>query len=150
MKLIAIGLFLFLVSFAGKETRIVQRDEIITDSIPAALKGDFTDDYGIRYSISDRVWIQHPNIKYHIIRCNTSDQYLIARNDHQNPSEAGLYTRIDYMSFDNMAPYGWGFCLTVYNAKTDSLAETTAKADKKNPKKGCNGFPFSRMKKTEP
>ena len=40
------------------------------------------------------------------------------------------------MTFDNMAPYGWGFCLTVYNAKTDSLAETTAQADKKNPKKG--------------
>jgi len=148
MKLAAIGLFLFLMAFAGKEKLIVQGDERITDTIPADLKGDFTDDYGIRYSISDRVWIQHPNVKYHIIRCNTADQYLIARNDHQNPSEAGLYTRIDYMSFNNMAPYGWGFCLTVYNAKTDSLAETTAQADKKNPKKGCNGFPFSRMKKT--
>ena len=150
MKLIAIGFLLFLISFAGKEKPIVTGHTQTTDTIPAHLKGDFTDDYGIRYSISDRVWTQHPNIKYHIIRCNTNDQYLIARNDHQNPSEPGLYTRIDYMTFDNMAPYNWGFCLTVYNAKTDSLAEKTAKADKQNPKKGCNGFPFSRMKKTAP
>ena len=149
MKTLTICLFLFLISFAGKEMKTLQsHKEVINDSIPAHLKGDFMDDYGIRYSISDRVWIQQPSIKYHIIRCNRKEQYLIARNDHQNPSEAGLYTRIDYMSFDNMAPYLWGFCLTVYNAKTDSLAETTAQADKKNPKKGCNGFPFSRMKKT--
>jgi hypothetical protein len=150
MKMLIICLFLFLISFAGKEMKIpASYKEVINDSIPAQLKGDFMDDYGIRYSISDRVWIQQPNIKYHIIRCNRKEKYLIARNDHQNPSEAGLYTRIDYMSFDNMAPYLWGFCLTVYNAKTDSLAATTAQADKKNPKKGCNGFPFSRMKKAD-
>lgn len=150
MKIITIGSLLFLLSFTGKEKLIVQHDERLTDTIPLPLKGDFTDDYGIRYSISDRVWLQQPNIKYHIIRCNRKDQYLIARNDHQNPSEAGLYTRIDYMFFNDIPPYGWGFCLTVYNAKTDSLAETTAQADKKNPKKGCNGFPFSRMKKAMP
>lgn len=150
MKTLTICLFLFLLFFAGKERRTLQiHQEVMNDSIPAHLKGDFMDDYGIHYSISDRVWIQQPNVKYHIIRCNREEQYLIARNDHQNPGEAGLYTRIDYMSFDNMAPYLWGFCLTVYNAKTDSLAETTAQADKKNPKKGCNGFPFSRMKKKE-
>jgi hypothetical protein len=149
MKILTICLFSFILSFAGKERQILHsNDQLIIDSLPHHLKGDFMDDYGIRYSISDRVWMQHPNIKYHIIRCNTTEQYLIARNDHKNPSEAGLYTRIDYMSFTGMAPYLWGFCLTVYNAKTDSLAETTAQADRKNPKKGCNGFPFSRMKKT--
>jgi hypothetical protein len=143
-------LFSFALSFAGKEKRILPiNNEVITDSLSDHLKGDFKDDYGIRYSISDRLWIQQPNIKYHIIRCNTKEQYIIARNDHQNPGEAGLYTRIDYISFPGMAPYLWGFCLTAYHAKTDSLAERTASADRKNPKKGCNGFPFSRMKKMD-
>jgi len=149
MKLMVSCWFLLLMAFIGKEKLGVQGDERVIDTLPSDLKGDFTDDYGIRYSISDTVWIQHPNIKYHIVRCNIKDQFIIARNDRQNPSESGLYTRIDYMSFKNMAPFGWGFCLTVYNAKTDSLAETTAGADRKNPKKGCNGFPFSRMKKSE-
>ncbi|MEP7377158.1 MAG: hypothetical protein ABI675_27400 [Chitinophagaceae bacterium] len=149
MKTLAICMFSIILSIAGKEKGILQiNSTTFTDSLPHHLKGDFTDDYGIRYSINDSIWVQHPNIKYHIIRCNKKEQYLIARNDLQNPSEAGLYTRIDYMSFSNMAPWLWGFCLTAYNAKTDSLAETAAQADRKNPKKGCNGFPFSRMKKT--
>jgi hypothetical protein len=150
MKILTVCLLsLLLFSTAGKKDRsLLSPVNFFTDTLPAVIKGNFMDDYGIRYSISDRLWMQHPNIKYHIIRCNKKEQYIIARNDHQNPSEAGLYTRIDYMSFSNMAPFLWGFCLTVYSAKTDSLAET-AQADRKNPKKGCNGFPFSRMKKME-
>ncbi len=104
----------------------------------------------------DIYWARHLKIflhlsfvKYHILKWNTKDQYIIARNDAANPSEAGLYTRIDYMYFADMKPWRWGFCLTVYNAKSTTLAETTAKADRQNPKKGCNGFPFSRMKKEE-
>ena len=88
-------------------------------------------------------------MKYHIIGCDTSAQYLLARNDAKNPSEAGLYTRIDYMLFTNMAPFHWGFCLTTYNAATINEAKTKAAADRQNPKKGCNGYPFSRMKKAE-
>jgi hypothetical protein len=120
-----------------------------TNSMPALVAGNFTDDYSIRYTINDSLWVQHPNIKYHIIQWNSSEQYLLAKNDNNNPSEAGLYTRIDYMTFQNMEPYKWGFCLTVYNAKTKKEAVTKAQADRQNPRKGCGGFPFSRMKKTE-
>jgi hypothetical protein len=116
-------------------------------SVPSSLLGNFTDDYGIRYSIYDTLWVQHPGIKYHIISWNEQEQYLVARNDAANPSEAGLYSRIDYMYFEKMEPFKWGFCLTVYNAKTKKEAITTAKADRQNPKKGCGGYPFSRMKK---
>lgn len=120
-----------------------------TASDLSLVTGNFTDDYGIRYSISDTVWMQHPNIKYHIIRWNDKENYLIARNDRSNPSEGGLYTRIDYMPFQNMEPFKWGFCLTVYNAKTHKEAATKAQADRQNPKIGCGGFPFSRMKRLE-
>lgn len=117
---------------------------------PDFMIGTFTDDYKITYIINDTLWIQHPSSKYHIIKWNTEKQYVIAKNDAANQSDSNKYTRIDYMTFTGMAPYLWGFCLTVYDAATDQIAEATAKADRENPKKGCNGYPFSRMKKTEP
>jgi len=130
-------ILLFLVLFAGNSKR---------ESLPTFIKGKFIDDYGIQYTISDSLWTQHPNANYHIIRCNEKEKYLILRNDDKNPSDPGLYSRIDFMPFEGMDPWKWGFCLSVYNAKSDSSAEKGYKADKLNPRKGCNGFPFSRMK----
>lgn len=120
------------------------------DTIPAILPANFTDDYSIKYTISDTVWFQQPNARYEILKWNLEEKYLIARNGKNNPSDQGLYTRIDYVKLDNMAPYRWAFCLTNFNGKTDSLAEFSPnKTDRANPRTGCNGFPFSRMKKIE-
>lgn len=116
---------------------------------PAFLIGNFTDDYQINYTISDSLWIQHPKTKYHIIKWNKEKQYVVARNDVGNKTDGNQYTRIDYMQFTGMEPFLWGFCLTNYNAATEKLAEETAAADRANPKKGCNGYPFSRMKRKE-
>ena len=139
------GLLLFLIACKAPAKTAGNQ----TTSARSSVTGNFTDDYGIRYSISNKLWVQYPNIKYHIIRWNKNEKYLIARNDSNNPSEAGLYTRIDYMFFQHMEPFTWGFCLTVYNAKTDKEAATKAQADRQNPKIGCGGFPFSRMKRVE-
>lgn len=117
---------------------------------PAFAIGNFTDDYGITYAINDTLWVQNGYAKYHIIKWNKKKQYLVARNDASNKVDANKYTRIDYMTFEAMEPFLWGFCLTVYNSDTDKIAEKTAIADRKNPKKGCNGYPFSRMKKIDP
>ncbi len=116
---------------------------------PEMLKGSFMDDYKITYTINDSLWIQKPNAKYHIIKWNEKEQYIIARNDKNNPTDGGLYTRIDYMTFENMQPFLWGFCLSAYNASTEAAAEAVKIADRENPRKGCNGFPFSRMKRVE-
>jgi hypothetical protein len=137
--------FLFLMFAAPKDHGTARQQE----TVPAGLKGKFTDDYGIQYLITDSVWTQYPHTKFHIIKWNVKDQYLVARNDNANPGEGGLYTRIDFMQFSNMEPWRWGYCLSVYDAKTDSIAEATAKVDRQNPKKGCNGYPFSRMKRVE-
>ena len=110
------------------------------------LKGNFVDDYGIKYTINDTLWVQHPNIKYHIVKWNVAEQYVIAKNGSGHRSDENKYTRIDFMKFEGMQPWIWGFCLTAYQAKDKQEAEQTAAADRKNPKKGCNGFPFSRMK----
>jgi hypothetical protein len=121
----------------------------IINNIPGDIKGNFKDDYDIAYTINDSCWIQHPNIKYHLISYDTKGQYFIARNDAKNPSEANLYTRIDIMRFQNMEPFRWGFCLTKYDAKTTEEAIAAATADRANPKKGCGNYPFSRMRITQ-
>jgi hypothetical protein len=124
-----------------------QGRQSVSENIPTLLKGDFRDDYGIRFTINDSLWVQHPNVKYHIISWDTTAQFLLAKNDVNNPSEPGLFTRIDYMTLPNMEPFGWGFCLTSYKAKTIEEAKLDASADRQNPKKGCNGYPFSRMER---
>ena len=148
MKKILPGLlFIFIISCSATRNTGSSNKIILKDSIPSSVLGNFMDDYGIRYTVTDTLWTQHPGIKYHILQWNTSDQYIIARNDSKNPGEENLYTRIDYMKFQNMEPFGWGFCLTVYDAKDVDEAEKKAIADRVNPKKGCGGFPFSRMKR---
>lgn len=138
MKKNSLIILIVIVSFSAKAQQ----------KVPSFLIGDFMDDYKINYTINDTLWIQHPNTKYHIIKWNIAAQYVVAKNDQDNKSDANKYTRIDYMTFTGMEPFLWGFCLTNYNAETDKAAEETAAADRQNPKKGCNGYPFSRMKKT--
>ena len=138
MRLLALLLLLPLFSLAQNK------------KAPEFALGNFTDDYGITFTINDTLWVQNGYAKYHIIKWNKKKQYLIARNDVNNKSDGNKYTRIDYMKFNNMEPFLWGFCLTVYKAETDKIAEKTAIADRKNPKKGCNGYPFSRMKRVDP
>ena len=137
---------------AVSQARVGGKDMVdagASDSTPTHLKGRFKDDYGITYTINDTLWTQGKSSKYHILRWNIANQYLVAKNDTANPSDKGLYTRIDYMDFTGMEPFKWGFCLTAYDALSDSAAEATAAADRKNPRKGCNGYPFSRMKPVE-
>ncbi|MEO6819696.1 MAG: hypothetical protein ABI266_10080 [Ginsengibacter sp.] len=137
---------LFLALVCHKDIYANTNDIIWTDTIPTFLTGQFMDDYGIGYTINDTIWLQLPNVKYHILQCDTSAQYLLARNDERNPGDPGLFTRIDYMHLNDMKPFEWGFCLTVYDAKTMEEAKLKSKADRTNPKTGCNGYPFSRMK----
>jgi hypothetical protein len=115
--------------------------------LPGWMEGKFTDDYGIRYTVSDTLFHQHPSARYHILEWNASSQYLLVKNDESNPTEKGLYSRIDYMQFKGMEPYTWGFCLTVYNAPDTATARKAAAANRDEPRKGCGGFPFSRMKR---
>jgi hypothetical protein len=124
-----------------------QTNPVIAIKPPVEMTGSFEDDYGIRYKINDTLWMQLPNTRFHIIKWNPEKKYLIAKNDVKNPGDGGFYTRIDYMTFNNMEPWKWGYCLTAYDAATDAIAEATAAADRDNLMKGCGGYPFSRMKK---
>ncbi|RYF18592.1 MAG: hypothetical protein EOO42_15120 [Flavobacteriales bacterium] len=139
-----LNILIILLSFA-----FIANAQSTKTKTPEFALGTFTDDYGISYTINDTLWVQNPKTKYQIIKWNPEKQYLVAKNDASNKTDGNKYTRIDYMTFTGMAPYLWGFCLTAYDAETDLIAEQTAAADRQNPKKGCNGYPFSRMKKVE-
>ncbi|MEP6612038.1 MAG: hypothetical protein ABJA76_09145, partial [Mucilaginibacter sp.] len=76
---------------------------------PDYMLGSFEDDYQIRYKITDTLWLQLSNTRFHIIKWNLEKKYIIAKNDAKNPGEGGLYTRIDYMNFIKMEPFLWGF-----------------------------------------
>jgi hypothetical protein len=147
MKTILLPL-LVLVLACKTSQKNVQSPATPAPRLPAFMTGNFTDDYNIRYTITDSLWLQQPVSSYQVLRIDTLQQYLIAKNGAHNPSDQNLYTRIDYMRFENMAPYHWGFCLTMYNAASDSLAAAAQPADRQNPRKGCNSYPFSRMKRT--
>ena len=115
---------------------------------PGELLGDFLDDYGARYRITPTEWTQLPRGRYHVLKWNVAGQYLIARNDSANASDAGLWTRIDWVTLQGMPPYRWGFCYSAYRAPSAAVAETVSVARRETPRTGCNGFPFSRMKRT--
>ena len=114
---------------------------------PADLLGEFRDDYGNAFRITDSLFFHLPRARYHILEWNIGERFLIAQNDSGNPSDPGLWSRIDWMPFTGMAPYTWGFCLTAYKAATAALARATPAANRETPRTGCNGFPFSRMRR---
>jgi len=112
------------------------------------LIGTFVDDYGERYQISRTTWVQFPRARYRIARWDRTRQFAIAQNDSGNPGDRGLWTRIDWLELPGMAPYTWGFCYSAYKAPSAAVAETVSVANRTAPRTGCNGFPFSRMRRT--
>lgn len=116
--------------------------------VPDYLIGSFQDDYNIEYELSKEQFFQKPGTRFHILTWNVEDQYFIARNDSLNSYDQNLYSRIDWVKFEDMQPFEWGFCLSAYNAASPDSAEAVTLADRNNPKTGCNGYPFSRMKPT--
>lgn len=133
---------IFLIQCTGNKNLIAPQ---IQDGF--SLIGNFQDDYNIDYSITDSTWILYPNYHYQILIHDKVEQYLICKNGINNSSEAGLFSRIDYIKLEENNDYKWAFCLSRYNAETAEEAKASQAADKSNPMKGCNGFPFSRMKR---
>jgi hypothetical protein len=132
LSLILVGLF---VNCSDKET-----------VVPEFLIGQFTDDYNIEYELTEDLFILKPNNKFHILTWNTEEMYFIAQNDSSNAYDPNLYSKIDWVKFDEMEPFIWGFCISAYNAPTADSAKAVDIADRSAPKTGCNGYPFSRMR----
>jgi hypothetical protein len=124
------------------------------DDPPAWMLGTFEDDYGNRYEISEDSWVQEPGMTYEVERWMGSHSFMFARNAADNASDPGLWTRIDWVELGpaaetSGAEWTWGFCLASWNAGTFSQARATETADRSEPRTGCGGFPFSRMRRIE-
>lgn len=143
MKRIALVLSLLLAANCARAPRAVSPSVALPAGV---MRGEFTDDYGNLFAISDSLFAQQPHGRFEIVEWNVREQFVIAHNAATNASDPGLWTRIDWMQFEGMAPYTWGFCLTAYKAPTREAARATPAADRANPRTGCNGYPFSRMK----
>lgn len=123
------------------------RTEARLPASPSELLGRFVDDYGNAFELSTRRFDQFPSGRFHIVEWNVPQRYFIARNDAANPRDGGLWTRVDWMPFTGMEPYTWGFCLTAYRAPNEREARQTPAPNRDTPRTGCNGFPFSRMRR---
>src|SRR5688572_11393241 len=69
---------------------------------PTELLGEFRDDYGNAFRITDSLFFQLPRMRFRIVEWNVAERFLIAQNAADNPSDAGLWTRIDWMPFSGM------------------------------------------------
>jgi hypothetical protein len=116
-------------------------------AVPALIKGRFIDDYGITHMITDSLWSLGGRDRYWIVESEDTAGYLIARNDEANASDPGRWTRIDWIPLAEMAPFEWAFCMIEYKAGSAAEARAANQADRIHPRKGCNGFPFSRMRR---
>jgi hypothetical protein len=114
------------------------------------LTGAWQDDYGIQYEITDSTWRQLPSATYLVEQWEGPGQWLVARNAPGNPSDSGRYTRIDWVMLDSMPPWRWAFCLAIWDAPTAESARLAPASDRANPRTGCGGHPFSRMRPPAP
>ncbi len=121
----------------------------IGPTAPALVVGTFEDDHGGRHTVSATEWWQGSRTRYQIVMWDTAHRFLIAQNDATNQYDAGKWTRIDWVPLVGMEPYEWAFCFSAYNAASRSAAEGTTIARPDNPKVGCNGYPFSRLRRVE-
>lgn len=118
------------------------------DSLPTFLIGKFEDDYGVNYQIDQQVFRLLPNDKFHIISVNKAEGFLILQNDSLNTYAPSLFTRIDYQKLEDMKPYEWAFCFSSFKEASIKNATNRVNTQKTDLMTGCNGFPFSRMKKS--
>lgn len=116
---------------------------------PPSLLGAFDDDYGGRHTVSRTEWRQGTKARYAIVEWAPTERYLIARNTDDHPTAPGKWTRIDWVTLDGMAPWTWAFCFSAYDAPSRDSAAATRVAKPETPRTGCNGFPYSRLKRAE-
>ena len=143
LRLLALGLALS----ACAAPPPIANSTATSSTAPEALLGTFEDDYGIRYTIGPERWTQGA-ARYHIAAWNAAERYAVARNDADNPSDGGRWTRIDWVPLDG-GDYAWAYCYAVYDAATRAEAVAAPPSGRDTPRTGCGGHPFSRMKRVD-
>jgi len=118
----------------------------IEPMIPSYIIGTFEDDYEIKYQITDSTFRMNEQTIIHIKEWNLQESYFVGQNDSLNIYDPLLYSRIDWIKLEKMLPYSWAFCMSYYNSISLDSTKVDPIVDRTQPKSGCNGHPFSRMK----
>ena len=118
------------------------------DTLPPFMVGAFEDDYGVQYHIDNKVFQMLPNDQFYILSVNQEAGFIILQNDSLNSFAPSLFTRIDYQELTQMAPYEWAFCFSSFEAASVAHAVDSVHTQETDLMKGCNGYPFSRMKRS--
>lgn len=140
-------IFCVLICLLGSSCYNKLKKDNSDQAIPPYMQGDFEDDYGIQYKIDQEDLLLLPNDKFHILEVNRVEDFIILQNDSLNKFAPSLFTRIDFFRLEDMNPFEWAFCFSSYNEASRNDARKGKSANKSNLMKGCNGFPFSRMKR---
>lgn len=104
--------------------------------------GHFVDDYSEERTVTPDRWTPHRGPALVVERWSVGEQWLLLRHP-----ESALWTRVDWVEFDD-SEWRWGFCLTSWDQPSAdaALREGAGVADRANPRIGCNGSPFTRMR----
>lgn len=127
-----------------------------TTTHPAtAPRGTFEDDYGLRYTVEAGAWRQQPGGSYAVVRWDGRTRTALLRRT--DGPLAGTFTRVDWLALppgsdgtraaDGGPPFAWAFCYAAYDVPTAAQAQQAPAADRSRPRTGCNGHPFSRMRR---
>jgi hypothetical protein len=114
---------------------------------PALLAGRFVDDYATPHRIDDTLWVHGESTRYRIREWHPEAEYLLAVNDSSNRRDGGLWARIDWTRLVDSTGWSWGFCIAAWDAPSRTAAESARASDRATPRTGCNGYPFTRMRR---
>lgn len=113
---------------------------------PAALLGDFIDDYNTRYGITaDR--FREGRTTYRIVEWHPAAQFLLAQQTDSTGATVARWSRFDWVMLPDQGAYRWGYCHSAWRAPSLDSARHTLVVNRDNPRRGCNGNPFTRMRR---
>lgn len=112
-----------------------------------AIEGHYIDNYGGVQDVLDHYWISG-QYAFQICSVDNVKHQIIALNEAGNQSDAGKFSRFDWVRYSNRLWY----CQTVFNASTEAEAAAAPPADPADPRiGGCGGkFEWSSLSKLAP
>jgi hypothetical protein len=117
------------------------------DPESVVLGGTWMDTWGTTHTIDDESWTQSSSFGTSVFRISqfdNADEFLIAQNDSGNGSNAELWSRFDWTTWNGSLWY----CQTTYDAASEADALGTPRADDSNPEDGgCgeSGFAWTEL-----
>ena len=124
--------------------------QLVRGDPPPFMLGHFVDDYGIPYSITRDAWVQGRAGRYTVVEWDPEARWALLRSGSASASGSEVWTRIDWVELGGPGQeYPWAYCYGAYDQPDAEAARSAPASRRDSPRTGCNGFPFSRMKRAD-